>query len=298
MKKNAIVLLADKSHIEKTKQVIYSSYKYGGWKEDYVLLAQGVPEKNLEWFRKKNIVIRKIKPITKKGSGHHPNTVYSKFYLFDEHMKKWDKIIYLDTDIIVRKNITKLLKYNEFAAGKESYKRTIIEQFEETNPVAFRKIKEKYNYFETAFNTGVMVIPTKINSEQTKECLKKLLKRYGNITKWGDQGILNLYFINKWKELPYIFNDYYSSEPYNRKGLIKRKDDKDAAILHIIHPYKPWNKKSEYYKEWKRNMEDADKLFKEPQENKFPGKLSALKVEIINNINTKILRMKYKPLKK
>ena len=54
-----LVTLADKNYIDQAKQLFSSVYWNAGWKGDYMLLAHEVPEKDLNWFREKGILVKK-----------------------------------------------------------------------------------------------------------------------------------------------------------------------------------------------------------------------------------------------
>ena len=52
-KKNLLVTLTEKNYIPQAKQLFSSVYWNAGWKGDYMLLAHGIPEKELKWLEKK-----------------------------------------------------------------------------------------------------------------------------------------------------------------------------------------------------------------------------------------------------
>ena len=89
-----LVTLADQSYLEQAKQVFASAYFNAGWKGDYLLLAHEIPEKDLQWFRQKGILIYHCQRIfNPKIAGAHP-AILSKLYLFEDYFKKWQTIIY------------------------------------------------------------------------------------------------------------------------------------------------------------------------------------------------------------
>ena len=60
MKKNLLVTLADRNFLDQAKQLFSSVYWNAGWDGDYMLLAFKIPEQELEWFRKKRILVKVV----------------------------------------------------------------------------------------------------------------------------------------------------------------------------------------------------------------------------------------------
>lgn len=85
-----------------------------------MLLAYQIPEKELRWFKEKGILVKQCKPFhTERAKAKRPfNARIStlKFFLFTSEFKKWQNIIYLDSDIIVRAPLDALTKIKGFAA--------------------------------------------------------------------------------------------------------------------------------------------------------------------------------------
>ena len=63
-KKKLLVTLADKDYINQAKQLFSSVYWNTGWKGNYLLPANEIPEKKLKWFRDEGILIKKCKPLS------------------------------------------------------------------------------------------------------------------------------------------------------------------------------------------------------------------------------------------
>jgi lipopolysaccharide biosynthesis glycosyltransferase len=136
---------------------------------------------------------------------------YTKYEIFS--VEGVDKIIFLDSDIVILGNIDKLIDSEyEFGAVRELY----IDQY----------------------NTGVMVISKKYLNQKTTENLINLTKIYG-ITEHLDQDIINFYFNDIIKSFPIEYNylKIYSKEIFQNTGLPKY-----IKILHFIVK-KPWQNK-------------------------------------------------------
>ncbi len=257
-KKNLLVTLADKNYVEQAKQLFSSVYWNAGWKGDYMLLAYEIPEEKLRWFRNKGILVKKCKPIVKNISPK--SVILCKFYLFAPAFKKWNNIVYLDTDIIVRASLDNLTKVKGFAAVLDDFiVWRLINQLKSPSKIGSGKIKElkrRYNLFTHAFNAGFFVFNEKIINKSTFPYLKELLKKFKGVNSAGaeDQLVLNLFFYKRWEELPIVYNlDMRDFKFINPKEI-------KAMILHFPGNYKPWFLKNPFSKEWRYNLERANKI--------------------------------------
>ena len=270
-KKNLLVTLADRNYIRQAKQLFSSVYWNAGWKGDYMLLSHDIPEKELKWFRDKGILVKKCKPLSDKGWGSWPPALLDKFYLFTPEFKKWEHVIYLDADIIVRASLDGLEKTKGISAV--SHFETIINNFrnmkissEKDTKRMINSLKEQgYNLKESFFNGGVIVFNTDIIQENTFNNLRKLV---GYID--SEERMLNIHFYKKWKKLPLVYNVHVNilrscNFPVNKiKGI----------ILHFASEYskdKPWTFENPFHNEWKTNLEKAEliDLNKIPEGKKF-----------------------------
>lgn len=251
IKRNLLVTLADKNYVEQAKQLFSSVYWNAGWKGDYMLLSHEIPEKKLKWFRKKGILIKKCKPL------NFPDMRLSKFYLFTPEFKKWKNIVFLDADIIVKASIKDLTKIKGFYAVHDFFPK-IKDQFpfKKRDKNLYKEFKIKYNFNEDAFNSGAIAFSTDIIEKNSFSELK-ILTKYIIFSHTGEQGILNLLFYKKWKELPLVFNfnPFLAVHPY----LTKKGPRIKGIIMHFPGSRKPWNSKySFYYREWKLNLDKAE----------------------------------------
>ena len=116
-KKNLLVTIADEGYVDAAKQVFSGAYFNAGWKGDYMLLSYKIPEEKLKWFRDKGIIVKKCEPLVdEKKFGRWFSAALSRLYLFKTEFKKWNKIVYIDGDMIIRASLDDLLKINGFAA--------------------------------------------------------------------------------------------------------------------------------------------------------------------------------------
>ena len=160
---------------------------------------------------KKYDVIQKLKK-DKTGFGD-----YSKYEIFS--IENTDKIIFLDSDIVVLGNIDYLIDFKEsFGAVRELY----IDQY----------------------NTGVMVIGKDYLKPKITDDLIHLTTIYG-ITEHFDQDIIDFYFsdIITPISIEYNYLKTYSKQIFQNTGLPKY-----IKILHFIAK-KPWQNKPLVYLE-------------------------------------------------
>jgi len=146
MKKNLLVTLADEGFIDQAKQLFSGVYHNAGWQGDYMLLSYKIPENKLRWFRDKGILVKECAPLYDKRMWRSgvPITIPGKLYLFDPEFKKWDNVVYLDVDIIVRGPLEKLTKVRGFAAANDGHsKRKLSYQFDSKDKNLFNLLKSE-----------------------------------------------------------------------------------------------------------------------------------------------------------
>ncbi len=150
---------------------------------------------------------------------------FKAFELFD-----FDKVIYLDVDLIVRKDIAELYEIDVndyYCAGAEDL-------------VAPRKIQEYNMAPDTNYiNAGVMLLNLKYCREHNvSEMLKVFLSGTWEI-QWNDQDILNYLFQHKIKFVDIKWNCTYYTSLYKDQEYFHRMA-KDPSIIHYISFAKPW----------------------------------------------------------
>jgi lipopolysaccharide biosynthesis glycosyltransferase len=260
-KRNLLVTLADSRYIEQAKQLFSSVYWNAGWSGDYMLLAHEIPEEELKWFSNKGIFITRCMPLYNKkiGKGHDP-VILDKFYVFSSEFKKWNNVIFIDSDIIVKGSLNRLTKIRGLGAANSTLK--LAKQFSSESDL-YTEIKKKYNIRKKTFNTGIMAFSTDIIHDDLLKKLVELFERYESIAFW-DESILNLYFYNNWIKIPRAFNNFYISFFIVHKLKIHKIK---SIVFHFMGTYidgkytetsKPWNPGNPFYPEWISNLERAE----------------------------------------
>ena len=184
---------------------------------------------------------------------------------------KKKKAIYLDSDLLIRKDIKNL-----FDIDLEEYCYAAVVDGSANENHILPNLEgnitiEKGNYY----NSGVLLLNCdKIRKEMPATFANLLLKQEEkNFYKFIDQDILNIACHNKIKKLPpkynFVLNSYYGGMlgVYEKTGKIytEKKEEfksaqEDATIVHFTNP-KPWNgeyntKQAEYvnFQQWLNNF--------------------------------------------
>lgn len=139
-------------------------------------------------------------------TGYYKQHNYTKLRLFG--LEGFDRIVYLDADTIVRRNIDWL--------------------FDHPSDTMVAAVRDPWNPVQ--FNSGVMII-----DHPSKHILDDILSRVGKIEDTideGDQGFLRAYFRDRWTPLPRTLNCCVGRDEPIRYH--------DADVLHYVGQQKPW----------------------------------------------------------
>ena len=298
MKKSVLVTLADQKYVLQAKQLFAGAHFNAGWTGDMLLLSHNIPDKILTWFTKRGIFIKQCQPLSDVGKWRPVSS--SKLYLFTQDMKKWDKVLYLDSDIVVRASLERLQDVIGYAVAPELDRQTLFNQFKFPNKKAWmifksveRKLRKNYRTSDLSFNTGVIAYSTDIIKKKTFEKLVFILNLSKDISAFGEQTAQNLFFYKKWRPLPVVYNllPLLYIDKYNIK-----QDKIQGINLHfagLTSAIKPWNPENPYYREWKDNLKKADLI----DRNRIPKSLEIWSKERIwiTEICLRLRRQLYLP---
>ena len=239
------------------------------------------------------IIDYNIEDINIKNS-YYSNNVFLKLYL-DTLIPNCNKLLYLDSDIIVRKDLSEL--YN---IDISNY---YIAAVKDIGPT-FVYLKSKYRYYPNYFNTGIMLLNMDLIKEDNVFFLA--LNSYKNLKKeylYPDQDLLNnlCNIQDKIKILHPKYNWITSNWRYTKKQLMKFYDiknpdeisDNNIIILHYAGGCRPWIYKNVFYsKIW---MKYYNKSIYKKQKLKlknilFIKLLIFIKTQILIILNKKIYR--------
>ncbi|MCB9358779.1 hypothetical protein H6503_02515 [Candidatus Woesearchaeota archaeon] len=255
MKNAVLVTLADKNYIDQAKQLFSSVYHYSGWKGNYLLLAYDIPESKLKWFRNKGIIIKKVKPHKNDKFKDWPSTILCKFELFNTYFKKWQHVVFLDGDIIVKASLDRVLGVSGIGAISDLNHNMWWQFKNKRYNGIYKTLINNMDMSKKSFNVGVLSINTDIIKKETYSTMLELYSRYRKIVRYPEQAIMNIYFHKNWKRLPAVYNTFILP-----KALWFSKLHNDGIILHMIMRPKPWESKTLYSEEWKYNLDIADEI--------------------------------------
>ena len=304
MKNNLVVTLANKQYVEQAKQVFSSLYFNATWDGDYMLLAYQVPKQELTWFLERGILIKeceevfapdelkelyKQKEIVAKEKFEEMHSlvyvgaVINKFHLFTKEFKKWGRIIFIDADMTARASLQRLTQVNGLWAVRDMFGPKLKQHFSHGDNMLLQKLKLAFNLNEPAFNDGFFAFSTDIIKEETYFELKELFKKYYPITRCVEQSILNLFFYQRWKKLPPIYNvvtKIFSENP----GTI---------ITHYAGSNKPQKIGPLFYPAWKDLLEKSEGIQDVNAPNGNPKKFSAYQLWATSLHMNSVLEIRY-----
>jgi lipopolysaccharide biosynthesis glycosyltransferase len=228
----------------------------------YIIVTSETSRENREKLtanRTENVLVETVTCSTDHiksclGYEHVSNLCLLKFDIADL-FPRYDKILYLDGDIIVTKDLTELYNIpleNCYAAA--------------TSDMAIVKF---YDYFKDLnignyFNAGVMLLNAKLIRENKIKMLLYAERKNPNY-RYVDQDIWNVICKNKIVWLPVKYNNmfgnygnwnitindinrYYNANYKSEKSLIH-----DSYIIHLCGPAKPWKDAAAFFgREWMR----------------------------------------------
>ena len=141
--KTVLTTVVDENYLEYAKQLFSGAYFNAGWKGDFLLIAHEVPREKLQWFIDKGIYVMGCKKFDSREYIERWHvSVMSKVYLFTTKMKRWDKVLYLDVDMIIRASLDKLMDVENLAFFVEG---PMNRRFDVSNKRLFKEFKKKYN---------------------------------------------------------------------------------------------------------------------------------------------------------
>lgn len=210
-------------------------------------------------------------------------------FLLPDLLAPWDKVIYLDGDIVVKDDITPLwnvdLEGCPIAAVIDSG--TIYWKHEYAKKVT------------SYFNSGVMVMDLQVMREGRYPDALVERKKHLNDSTLMDQNIFNLVFDNKVKLLPIQWNclfvnlvrakELFEIDDLNQMYGVDYQDLEEVArhacVIHYSSKDKPWkSQNTPLHGLWYKAYLDADKngyLFRQYRQVKLPQTQDAPDVSII-----------------
>ena len=242
--KKAIVLGADNNYRDKLETTI-KSICYHNRDLKFYIFNEDIPK---EWFYlmekrlgQMNCEILNIEIDAEKVKHFSTPDTHIKYmtyfrYFIAEFVKE-DRALYLDCDMVVHGNINPLFQ----------------KYFEENYIIAVPD-----GWYKNIFNAGMMMV--NVHKWKTDNICQNLLELTAEKHQevYGDQGVLNLLFENKWKKVSPHYNfmvgldtlAYWAQKP---EWFLNSWDENyKPAIIHFEGKDKPWNDslKTRYRELW------------------------------------------------
>ena len=193
------------------------------------LINEKISKKTINIIKNKNIDYKLINSL--KGTYkdfYNPQWYYSFDKINVFNLIEYEKIVYLDLDLFLDKNIDELFDFDDLYMASD-------------------------NPFTNGFNSGVMVIKP---SNEDYVSMINLLEKNPNKYK-GDQDIINEYFYGRIKELPIIYNSkraiFFEKKRINnikKHNVCIFNEEKKPKIIHYIGELKPFHVKDMFDDEY------------------------------------------------
>lgn len=250
MKNIDIVFITDKNYFNHMLVAIESILNYTQSKVNFVVVLDDDFEEKLDDYKNKfetkfsNCMITFIR-IDKtlnnskfSAKAHVSKAAFIKIYLPDIFYDK-EKIIYLDSDLLVVDDIEKL--WDSYDSNLEKSIAAVWNPGYKDDNKAMMIPEDS----ET-FNSGVMILNLKkMRKDSASNKLVEFLSERNHLTRLNDQAAFNSVFFNDWQELPIRWNMQYKFflEPRKKYNLTKSEFIKNSAepgIIHFTTGSKPW----------------------------------------------------------
>ncbi len=182
-------------------------------------------------------------------------SAYNRLFVTSVLPKEIDKIIYLDSDIVVRKSLRSLWETDieGFAVG-------VVNDMDEMKHLEYGRLP--YDVKDGYFNSGVLLINVKFWRENN--CLNnffEIVEKKQELLAQHDQDVLNIAFHNKKKWLPITYNFqngfiYKHQKLWNEEVIGKelKVAKHDPIVVHFAAWDKPWRLECfhPYCKDWRK----------------------------------------------
>jgi lipopolysaccharide biosynthesis glycosyltransferase len=263
MQKLNIVFTIDKNYVQHFTVACTSLLENNLKFIDKIYLVHSISENDilekeklnvsLQYFKRKySIVIKQLFLFNNildkfKISHHITKATYFRLLLSEILPNNIDKVLYLDSDIIVNGALAGLLKldfikknsaYLNYSALSESkntdneYYLMAVDHQHEISIPQLERLKKIGHSGLKYFNAGVMYINLKKwrDNHISNKLIENAIK-YNDHIIWWDQDVLNITFDMKWGEIDYIYNAFNSQMNNNCR----------LKIVHYIGSSKPWH---------------------------------------------------------
>lgn len=229
--RKSIVLAADNSYLVQLETTIKSILCHNTEVDFYILNSDIAPE----WFKllgkKMEVVSSTIRNVHLdkelfEGYKTGPHINYTSYFRFlTTEVVESERVLYLDSDIIVTRDLSPLFEMNL----KGYYLGAVDDIY-------------AYEGRTSGFNAGVLLMDVaKWKENLIVNSLLELAAEQNQTVHLGDQSILNIYFENKWLRLEETYNFMVGVDTFSLGKKYERLEDLPPAIVHFASHDKPWN---------------------------------------------------------
>lgn len=238
--KNCIFFSCDRSFFPMLELCLESLYKNYNWNYDIVICHTDFGEyEQRRLFKYKNIVFlknnlpkNKIGPIMGHlSSSIDPKVFYARFLIWElDFFQQYDKILHLDADMLVIKDLNELFSSDDFFIVKEVY------EWNDSiflNELGISKLERNWIYmnFKYTANCWMFLVPKKNRTVAIYDEFIKILEIYKEDIKRGDQSIINIRIANN--NITISSNFSYNFQHRLLLDINFHDQFKDAKIIHF-----------------------------------------------------------------
>jgi len=198
---------------------------------------------NLKWIEVNHNKLSEL-----KVDGHVSVATYYRL-LIEDIFTEFDKVIYLDADLVVNRCISKI--WNASFRGKHLL--AVPHASKKSGLVSGERGLPSYKLLgipenTRTFNAGVLIMNLKLwRRDSISEKVIEYLKKYQAYVLWWDQDGLNAILYNKWLPLPSVWNvmtnhlvTFTTWEDSLLPKQVYLTISRSPAIVHYAGPSKPW----------------------------------------------------------
>lgn len=240
MKKISVVLITDNNYVVPTAVTIESILRNAKSVVEIYVLGVEISEKNKTYLEKAGAKVIETNVQLPQFTGTHPHVSAAALLKFDlpNIFGKYDKILYLDTDMIILHDLAEL-----FNTNLKTHYAAVVKDMAGTREGHAKRIGHR-DYF----NSGMMLLNLK---QMREDNISKQLVEYKMTQDSGhfmDQDCLNVVFAENVIYVSPIYNwmapnqlQYTATQVKNFYGLDFEPTLENAVIVHLTNRQKVWN---------------------------------------------------------
>jgi lipopolysaccharide biosynthesis glycosyltransferase len=190
----------------------------------------------------------------------YTHAVYNRLLLPDL-LPEAQQIVYLDVDLVVRRDISELLDFDlgdaPVAAVRDAFMPTLRSAIPGCGPDPWNGVGDL-----PYFNSGVMVINADVwRKELIGPRAIEIIRTTKPTLKWLDQDALNILTGGRWVELDRRWNVFSITDQLRNsaphRGAIgwsareQGRLERESFVLHFVGPRKPWDEDYPETSNWK-----------------------------------------------